>query len=173
MATAERRLRNWMPNSGMRCGLVFRRGDDILPAAAGQGVKIGELASFGHNLADSLASGICFMVGTYSVDIHAEAAASPEGHVVVDFLMGSTSGAPVSPGLAQAIRRYSEMLPQFARRHGLDASEIKALSARFGTDPVAGRHFVVTVETSDGRRSVDQYVGIPGRRYGKSRRGAA
>lgn len=136
-------------------------------------MKIGELASFGHNLADSLASGICFMVGIHSVDIHGEAVASPEGHIVVDFLTGSTSGAPVSPDLAHAIRSYSEMLPEFARRHGLDASEIRALSARFGTDPVEGPHFVVTVETSDGRRSVDQYVGIPGRRYGRSRRSKA
>lgn len=136
-------------------------------------MKIGELASFGHNLADSLASGICFMVGIYSVDIHREAATSPEGHIVVDFMAGSTSGAPVSPGLAHAIRSYSEMLPELARRHGLDASEIKVLCARFGTDPVAGPHFVVTVETSDGRKSVDQYAGTPGRRYAKSRRGTA
>jgi hypothetical protein len=158
---------------GMRYQLISCRDHDILPAVAGQGMKIGELASFGHNLADSLASGICFMVGIYSVDIHGEAAASPEGHIFVDFLTASTSGAPMSPGLARAIRSYSEMLPELARSHGLDASEIKVLCARFGTDPVAGPHFVVTVETSDGRKSVDQYVGSPGRRYGKSRRGTA
>jgi hypothetical protein len=133
-------------------------------------MKIGELASFGHNLADSLASGICFMVGIYSVDIHGEASASPPGYIVVDFLTGSTSGNPVSADLQHAIRSYSELLPDLARRHGLDSSEIKVLSARFGTDPGAGPHFLVTVEASDGRRSVDQYAGVPGRRFGKSHR---
>ena len=136
-------------------------------------MKIGELASFGHNIADSLASGICFMVGVYSADIHGEAAASPEGHVTVDFLTGSTSGSLVSPELKRTIQKYSDMLAELAERHGLDAAEIKVLSARFGTDPVAGPHFLVTVEASDGRRSVDQYTGVPGKRYGRSRRSAA
>nr|AAL24519.1 orf137EGC113 [uncultured bacterium] len=136
-------------------------------------MKIGELASFGHNIADSLASGICFMVGIYSADIHGEAAASPEGHIDVDFLTGTTSGSPVSTGLKRTIQKYAEMLPELATRHNLNAAEIKALSARFGTDPVAGPHFLVTVEASDGRRSVDQYAGIPGKRYGRSRRSAA
>jgi hypothetical protein len=136
-------------------------------------MKIGELASFGHNIADSLASGICFMVGIYSADIHGEAAASPEGHIDVDFLTGSTSGSPVSAELKRTIQAYTEMLPELASRHNLDANEIKVLSARFGTDPVAGPHFLVTVQASDGRRSVDQYAGLPGKRYGRSRRSAA
>lgn len=136
-------------------------------------MKIGELASFGHNVADSLASGICFMVGIYSADIYGEATASPEGHIVVDFLTGSTSGSPVSTELKHTIQKYTEMLPELATRHGLSAVEIKVLSARFGTDPVAGPHFLVTMEASDGRRSIDQYTGIPGRRYGRSRRSTA
>ena len=133
-------------------------------------MKIGELTSFAHNVADSLASGICFMVGVYSVDVFGEAAASPQGHIVVDFLSGSTSGSPASSELRHAIQRYSELLPELARKHGIEASEIRVLSARFGTDPVAGHHFAVTVETSDGRKSVDQYAGIPGRRFSKPRR---
>jgi hypothetical protein len=132
-------------------------------------MKIGHLTSFGHNVADSLASGICFMVGLYSVDIHGEAAASPEGHIVVDFITGTTSGSPISTDLGRAIQRYVELLPEFAKRHNLDIAEIKALSARFGTDKVAGRHFSVTVETADGRRSIDQYAGVPGKRFSKSR----
>ena len=136
-------------------------------------MKIEELASFGHNIADSLASGICFMVGIYSADIHGEASASPEGHIEVDFLTGTTSGSPVSAELRRTIQKYAEMLPELAARHDLNAGEIKVLSARFGTDPVAGPHFLVTVVASDGRRSVDQYAGIPGRRYGRSRRSTA
>jgi hypothetical protein len=133
-------------------------------------MKIGELASFAHNMADSLASGICFMVGMLGVDIHGEAAASSIGHITVDFLAGTAAGSPVSPDLKFAIERYSQQLPELARRHGLDPAEIAVMTARFGTDPVAGPHFLVTVETRDGRQSVDQYVGFPGRRYGKSRK---
>ena len=135
-------------------------------------VKLGELTSFAHNVADSLASGICFMVGIYSTDIYGEAAASPEGHIIVDFITGLTSGSPVSPGLGRAVQRFSELLPELAREHGLDPSDVRILMARFGTDPFAGPHFSVTVEATDGRRSVDQYVGIPGRRFGRSRRGS-
>lgn len=131
-------------------------------------MKIGELASFGHNVADSLASGMCFMAGMFSADIFGEAAASPEGHITVDFKTGSTSGSPASPALANAVRHYSELLPDLARKHGLDPSQIKFLIARFGTDQVAGPHFSVTVEAADGRRSIDQYVGIPGRRSGRA-----
>lgn len=133
-------------------------------------MKIGELTSFGHNVADSLASGICFMAGIFSVDIYREAAASKDGHINVDFLTGATSGSPVSPELCNAIARYAELLPDLAARHSIDISEIKLLSARFGTDPAFGAHFLVTVETSDGRRSVDQYVGFPGKRHLKPRR---
>jgi hypothetical protein len=133
-------------------------------------LNIGKLSSFAHNVADSLASGICFMVGVLGVDIHGEAAASPVGHITVDFLAGTASGSPVSPELKAAIERYAQQLPELARRHGLDSAEIAAMTARFGTDPVEGPHFVVTVETTDGRQSVDQYVGVPGRRYGRPRR---
>ena len=133
-------------------------------------MKIGELASFAHNMADSLASGICFMVGMLGVDIHGEAAASPMGHITVDFLAGTSTGSPISADLQFAIERYSQHLPGLARRHGLDPGEIAVMTSRFGTDPVAGPHFLITVETRDGRRSVDQYVAFPGRRYGKSRR---
>ncbi len=145
----------------------FRPKGDIPSKGA---MKIGELTSFGHNVADSLASGICFMVGIYSVDIHAEAAASPEGHIVVDFKTGSTSGSPVSADLRHAVERYAERLPELAERHGIDAAEIEVLLARFGTDPFFGRHFTVTVEASDGRRSVDRYAGSPGKRLGRHRR---
>jgi hypothetical protein len=133
-------------------------------------MKIGELTSFGHNVADSLGSGICLMVGLYSVDIYGEAAASPEGHIIVDFKAGSTSGSPVSSVTRQAVQRYSALLPKFAKRHGLDPSEIEVFTARFGTDPIAGRHFSVTVEASDGRRSTDQYTGVPGKRFSRPRR---
>ncbi|MEB1608650.1 hypothetical protein VDQ74_01870 [Xanthomonas campestris pv. campestris] len=136
-------------------------------------MTIGELTSFAHNVADSLASGTCFMVGVLGVDIHGEAAASTIGHITVDFLQGTSSGSPVSADLRFAIERYSQQLPELARRNGIDHDEIAVMTARFGTDLTAGAHFLVTVQTVDGRRSVDQYVGFPGRRYGKPRRAGA
>jgi len=133
-------------------------------------MKIGELTSFAHNVADSLASGICFMAGIYSVDVYGEAAASEEGHITVDFLTGTTSGGRASEILSKAVKGYSELLPDLAARHSIEISKVSALVARFGTDPVAGPHFRVTVRTVDGRESVDQYAGFPGRRYAKPRR---
>ena len=43
-------------------------------------MKLGELASVGHNISGSLAGGIGIMIGVYEIpDIYDEAAASPEG----------------------------------------------------------------------------------------------
>jgi hypothetical protein len=133
-------------------------------------MKIGELKSFGHNIADSLGSGCCFMIGLYGVDIYGEASSAPEGHIIVDFISGSATGSPASASLQGAVQKYAKALPDLCNRHGIDLSEIKTLSARFGIDPVAGAHFSVTVEALDGRGSVDQYVGFPGRRFSKSRK---
>lgn len=133
-------------------------------------MKIGELTSFGHNVADSLASGLCSMVGLYFVDIFGEAAAAAEGHVTVDFVAGTTSGSPISLSLRQAVQGFAEMLPELARKHGIDPSDIRVLSARFGTDPAAGPHFAVTVATSDGRESFDRYAGFPGKRLSRRSR---
>lgn len=129
-------------------------------------MKIGELKSFGHNLADSLSSGMCMMSGSYGgVNIYAEAAGSAPGHVTVNFISGTTSGNPVSDGLSAVVQQFSRELPALCEGHGLKLAEIRQISARFGTDRVAGPHFSVTVESIDGRRSVDRYVGFPGRRY--------
>jgi hypothetical protein len=43
-------------------------------------MKFGELKSIGHNIADSLASGIGLMIGVYEMDIFGEAANSHEGY---------------------------------------------------------------------------------------------
>lgn len=136
-------------------------------------MKLGELTAFGHNVADSLASGMCFMIGLYTLDISAEAAASREGEIVVNFLTGETAGSPASAGIKHATGQFAQRLPELASQHGLDIGQIRVLSARFGTDKVAGRHFQVSVETADGRRSMDQYVGSPGRRYSRARRSRA
>jgi hypothetical protein len=132
-------------------------------------MKLGKLKSVGHNLADSFASGMGFFIGVYQTDIFAEAAGEPEGFVVVDFLAGTTTAKSVSAGLRGAITKYMEALPHLCLKHGIDWADLKRLEVRYGTDSVHGPHFTVAVESTDGKQSVDQYVGTPGRRIQKPR----
>ena len=132
-------------------------------------MKLGQLKSLGHNIADSLASGIGLMIGVFEMDVFAEAAAEPEGFVIVDFLAGSSSGNDLSDGFRKAVGLYRDALTELCAKHGLERSQLKALSARYGTDPVYGRHFTVTVESQDGKRSTDRYLGVPGKRLRHAR----
>jgi len=132
-------------------------------------MKHGSLKSLGHNIADSLASGIGLMIGVYEMNVFAEAASTSEGFIKVDFLSASLSGGDASSGLSRAIGLYRDALPTLCEKHGIDPKQIKTLEARYGTDPVYGPHFTVTVEDSDGRRSTDQYVGVPGKRLRRRR----
>jgi hypothetical protein len=127
-------------------------------------MKFGVLKSIGHNIADSLACGPGFLIGLYSTDIFGEAAATPEGFIEVDFLTGTASGGKVSDNLAHALTLYAkEALPALCARHGADLSAFRQLKARFSRDHTAMR-FTVTVEDQSGRRSTDDYMGLPGRR---------
>ncbi|MFS2139439.1 hypothetical protein [Duganella sp. Dugasp56] len=127
-------------------------------------MKFGKLKSLGHNLADSMASGMGFIIGVYRMDVFAEAAASEDGHITVDFLNGTTSGAKPSESLSGAIVLFREAVPQMCEKHGIELAYIKTLVARFGTDAAYGRHFRVMVESSTGKKSTDQFIGIPGKR---------
>jgi hypothetical protein len=132
-------------------------------------MKIGNLKSVGHNVADSLASGIGLMIGVYEMNVFTEAAGEDEGFVVVDFLAGSTTGKTVSASFRKAVSLYRDALPELCSKHSLDPAAFKRLKVRFGTDPVYGPHFTVDVENHSGKRSTDQYVGIPGRRLRRRR----
>jgi len=127
-------------------------------------VKLGVLKAVGHNIADSLASGLGFPIGVYSTDIFGEASGSPEGYITVDFLKGSTEGGTPSQSLAEAIRLYRGALARLCEQHSVETSAFRTLSVRFGVDAVYGGHFTVTVEDQSGRQSIEKYVGWPGRR---------
>jgi hypothetical protein len=135
-------------------------------------MKHGILKAIGHNVADSLASGIGLMIGVYEMNVFAEAAGEEEGFVSVDFLTGFTTGRNVSASFRKAVGLYGESLPQLCRKHSVDPSEFKTLEVRYGTDAVYGPHFTVTIEDKTGKRSTERYVGIPGRRL-RLRRGVA
>ncbi len=126
-------------------------------------MKFGELKSIGHNIADSLASGIGLMIGVYDTNIFAEAAKSPEGHITVDFLTGTTSGGRPSPSLAKAITLYAGVLEELCQSHGGSSDAFSELTVRFSRD-AKGKRFVVTVCDQNGRCSTDAYLGTPGKR---------
>lgn len=128
-------------------------------------MKHAVLTSIGHNVADSLASGIGLLIGVFSMDIFGEARRSAEGYIEVNFLDGTTSGADPSPNLAEAILQYSRVLPDLCERHGASVSDFKRLIVRYelvGRPALPG--FVVEVEDAAGRTSRDRYVGVPGAR---------
>lgn len=126
-------------------------------------MKFDELRSIGHNIADSVASGIGLLIGYYQMDIFGEASRSPEGFIAVDFLAGMCSTGTPSQSLARAIALYKDALADLCVRHGTSIAAFRELSARYSADAYGAR-FVVTVEDQQGRRSTDEYVGIPGRR---------
>jgi hypothetical protein len=128
-------------------------------------MKFAALKSIGHNIADSLASGIGLPIGPFMTDVCAEAARSSTGYITVDFLAGRANEGETSDALQEAITRYGEYLPKLCTSHGADVRAFKTLTARFGVDRVYGYHFAVTVEDQNGKRSDDQYVGRPGKRW--------
>jgi hypothetical protein len=125
-------------------------------------MKFDELRSIGHNIADSLASGIGLLIGVYEMNVFDEARRSPEGFVEVDFLTGTSTGAPTSLSLTHAIDLYGRALASLCEKHGTSPATFKQLTARYHGG--SGARFSVTVENHEGRLSTDEYIGIPGRR---------
>ncbi len=126
-------------------------------------MKFDELRSIGHNIANSLAGGLGFLVGVYAMDVFGEARRSAEGFIEIDFLTGRTTGGQPSPALAEAISMYSGALATLCERHGARVSVFARLTARYVGKP--GQEGVsVTVEDKTGRSATDHYAGNPLRR---------
>lgn len=132
-------------------------------------MKFGVLKSIAHNIADSLSSDIGLLIGYCATDIYGEAQRTANGVIVVDFLRGVAIEGEVSASLAEALTRYAEALRNLCSRQGGDVAAFKILAVRFDVDRVYGRRFTVTVEDCRGRRAVDAYSGMGGRRL-KTRR---
>jgi hypothetical protein len=126
-------------------------------------MKFDELRSIGHNIADSLGGGVSFLVHEYELDVFGDASRSPEGFITVNFLTGTSGGGQPSPVLAEAIPKFRDALGTLCEKHGTTAAVFRKLTARYSMGAY-GRRVVVTVEDKGGRRSVDEYVGIPARR---------
>ncbi len=125
-------------------------------------MKFGELRSIGHNIADSVASGIGLLIGVYQMDVFEEAQRSPEAYIEVDFLKGVVTGGRPSRSLKRAISLYTQILPSFCMKHGCSVTAFRSLSARFSADPI-GKKFEVSVEDQRGRRVTDEFIGSPGK----------
>lgn len=124
-----------------------------------------DLKAVGHNIADSLASGLGLMIGLYQTNVFAEASAEAPGYIEVDFLLGTTAGSPASQSLRQGVALYSkEALPGLCEKHRVNLEQVSAIQARFSAHAVYGPRFIVTVEDRQGKRSVEQYSGYSGRR---------
>jgi hypothetical protein len=76
-------------------------------------------------------------------------------------IIGAKLPGRASESLARAFRLYARELRYLCKRHGADVSDFAHLSARFSGRPRFER-FTVTVEDRNGRRSTDEYVGVPG-----------
>jgi hypothetical protein len=126
-------------------------------------MKFNQLRSIGHNIADSLASGIGLMIGVYGMNVFAEARRSRDGCITVDFLAGECVGTRPSPSLARAIVLYRHALTDLCRKHGTTPAAFRQMTARYSVE-AGQKRFVVVVEDQRGRCATDEYVGIPGTR---------
>lgn len=123
-------------------------------------MKHDRLCAIGHNLADSIASGLAFVIGYYPIDVFGEAASSPESLIEVDFLQGRIVRGNPSADLKAAVALFAEALPAFCQKNGAEADDFETLSAVFhGT----GQNSQVSLVVADrrGRRSVTRYMGAP------------
>jgi hypothetical protein len=80
-------------------------------------MKFDALRSIGHNIADSLGSGIGPLIGVYGTDIFDEARRSPERCIVVDFLSGKVTRGKASRSLLRAVALYGDALPALCQKH--------------------------------------------------------
>jgi hypothetical protein len=122
-------------------------------------MKHDKLCAIGHNLADSLASGLCFVIGYWSTDVFGEAAAG-DGILEVDFLNGQIVHGGGSMNLRSAIARFREVLPSFCVTNGADISDFSILQARFDNTGLSPQ-VSVKVADANGRCTVTEYSGFP------------
>ncbi|HET9638174.1 MAG TPA: hypothetical protein VFP12_03115 [Allosphingosinicella sp.] len=126
-------------------------------------MKHAQLRSIAHNIADSFACGMGFMIGVYATDVYGEAAGSAGGAIAVDFLEGAVVEGDASCGLREAVALYRDALPGLCAKHGGSIDDFMALKVRYWSTRT-DRRFAVTVEDPAGRRSTTEYGGVAAQR---------
>lgn len=123
-------------------------------------MKHDRLCAIGHNLADSMASGLAFVIGYYPMDVFSEAASSPGGVIEVDFLTGVIARGEASENLKGAAARFAKVLPAFCQENGADAADFIAFSAAFEATALERRVSLLVTDRS-GRSTTTEYAGAP------------
>ena len=129
-------------------------------------MKHRSLHSVAHNLAASLSGGISFVIGHYSLDVYSVAAANSDGSILIDFLNGTVESEASDPELSAAILLFKNKFPAFCEKHGVSASDYRALLVRYFAISIDCK-FVVTIEDRRGKRSSKEYMGDIGNRRQK------
>jgi hypothetical protein len=124
------------------------------------GMKHDRLCAIGHNLADSMASGLAFVIGYHPMDVFGEAASSPGGVIEVDFLKGGIVRGEASENLKAAAARFAEVLPVFCQQNGAEAEDFVALSAAFEATALQ-RRVLLVITDRNGHSSTTEYAGRP------------
>jgi hypothetical protein len=130
-------------------------------------MKFDQLRSIAHNLADSLASGDSLLFGLFGgpkLSVPGAAFRSPDRCVVVDFLVGQVTVGEVSPELARVIADAPASLAFLCEKHRASPAMFHELTAKYKVDASEQFGYAVTIVDISGRRAVDEYVGIPGKR---------
>ncbi len=123
-------------------------------------MKHDRLCSIGHNLADSMASGLGLVIGYHPMDVWSEAVSSACGVIEVDFLNGCILRGGASDNLRAAAVRFAEVLPNFCRENGADAADFQALSAVFDATTLERQVSLIVIDRN-GHSSITEYVVIP------------
>ena len=126
-------------------------------------MKHNELRAIVHNTADSLASGLGFLIGYYKTDVFAEAARSEDGSITIDLLEGRVTRGTASKSLSEAIVLYKDALARLVTQAGGSPSDLREATVRYWSDAIE-RRFSITVEDANGRRTSTEFAGVPGRR---------
>ena len=113
------------------------------------------LRSIGHDIADSLASGLSGLTEQHGLDPFEEARRNRDGALQVNFLTGVASGI-CSAHFSAALALFRNALPSLCDSHQTSSSAFRQLRAAYIDDPMGGR-FLVTVEDQAGRLSTDEY----------------
>src|ERR1700690_4226668 len=123
-------------------------------------MKHDQLCAIGHNLADSMASGLGLVIGYHPMDVFGEAASSQGGVIEVDFLNGRIARGKASDSLKAAVARFAEVLPRFCRDNGAEVTDFEALSAAFDATAL-GPRVILSVTDRNRHHTTTEYEGIP------------
>ncbi|MBZ9683734.1 hypothetical protein LB516_16820 [Mesorhizobium sp. CO1-1-7] len=123
-------------------------------------MKHDRLCAIAHNFADSMASGLGFVVGFCQTEVFEEAAISPGGVIEIDFLRGRVVRGRASQRLESAAITFGQAFPDFCKKNGAEATDFQSFLAAFDARG-EWRRAMLTVVDSKGRRSLTEYGGVP------------